>query len=52
LQPLIAFVLAPLILGETVRLAAIVSSVLILIGVMIVTRRNRRRKEIEGTSQI
>ncbi len=41
LQPLIAFVLAPLILGEVVGLGAILSSLLILAGVLIVTRRRR-----------
>lgn len=43
LQPLIAFVLAPIVLGETVRLRAIISSLLILTGVLIVTRRERSR---------
>ena len=41
LQPLIAFGLAPLILGETWNSRTIVSSLLIFLGVAIVTRRSR-----------
>jgi drug/metabolite transporter (DMT)-like permease len=41
LQPLIAFGLAPLILGETWNSRTIVSSLLIFAGVAIVTRRSR-----------
>jgi drug/metabolite transporter (DMT)-like permease len=43
LQPLIAFVLAPIVLGETLRLRAIISSLLILTGVIVVTRRKRSK---------
>jgi len=39
LQPLIAFALAPIMLGESLGLRAIVSSLLIFAGVLIVTRR-------------
>ena len=39
LQPLFAFVLAPIILGESLSLRAIASSVAIFVGVLIVTRR-------------
>lgn len=41
LQPLIAFFLAPVILGEKVGLGAILSSLLILAGVLVVTRRRK-----------
>ena len=41
LQPLIAFLLAPIILGERIGPRAIVSSLLIFAGVMVVTRRSR-----------
>jgi drug/metabolite transporter (DMT)-like permease len=41
LQPLIAFGLAPVLLGETWNSRTIVSSLLIFIGVAIVTRRSR-----------
>lgn len=41
LQPLIAFGLAPTILGETWNSRTIVSSLLIFVGVAIVTRRSR-----------
>ena len=47
LQPLIAFVLAPLVLGEALGIRAIVSTLLIFAGVFLVTRR-RRSKAIEG----
>ena len=43
LQPLIAFVLAPIILGETIGPRAIVSSLLIFAGVLVVTRRRIKR---------
>jgi drug/metabolite transporter (DMT)-like permease len=42
LQPLIAFVLAPIILGESIGWRAIVSSLLIFGGVLVVTRGRRR----------
>ena len=41
LQPLIAFGLAPLLLGETWNSRTVVSSLLIFLGVAIVTRRSR-----------
>ena len=41
LQPLIAFVLAPLLLGETVSPRVVGAAVLVLAGVAIVTRRGR-----------
>ncbi len=43
LQPLFAFVLAPLVLGEAVGARAIVSSLLIFAGVLVVTRRRTKR---------
>jgi drug/metabolite transporter (DMT)-like permease len=43
LQPLIAFVLAPLVLGEKLSWRAAVASVLIFAGVLVVTRRGRSR---------
>jgi drug/metabolite transporter (DMT)-like permease len=39
LQPLFAFTLAPLVLGEALGARAIVSSILIFVGVLLVTRR-------------
>ncbi len=43
LQPLIAFALAPLLLGERLNWRTIVASVLIFSGVLVVTRRGRSR---------
>lgn len=43
LQPLIAFVVAPIVLGETVGVHALISSLLIFAGVFIVTRSRRRQ---------
>lgn len=43
LQPLIAFVLAPLVLGEKLSWRAALASVLIFSGVLVVTRRGRSR---------
>src|SRR5437870_6565098 len=42
LQPLIAFVVAPLILGETLSRHAIAASMIVFAGVMVVTRRTGR----------
>lgn len=42
LQPLIAFVVAPIVLGETLGARALISSLLIFVGVFIVTRSRRR----------
>ncbi len=39
LQPLIAFVVAPLILGESLSFHAVIASLLIFAGVLVVTRR-------------
>jgi len=39
LQPLIAFVVAPIILGESLSVHAVVASLLIFAGVLVVTRR-------------
>jgi len=41
LQPLIAFVVAPIVLGETLGARALISSLLIFVGVFIVTRSRR-----------
>ncbi len=46
LQPLIAFVVAPIVLGETLGARALISSLLIFVGVFIVTR-SRRRPDID-----
>jgi drug/metabolite transporter (DMT)-like permease len=48
LQPLFAFVLAPLVLGESLSWRAVIASVLIFFGVLVVTRR--RQKPIEAGS--
>jgi drug/metabolite transporter (DMT)-like permease len=42
LQPLIAFLLAPLILGEPLSSRAIIASLLIFCGVLVVTRRKQK----------
>src|SRR5258708_17478941 len=39
LQPLIAFAVAPIILGESLSLHAVIASLLIFAGVLVVTRR-------------
>ncbi|HYT49729.1 MAG TPA: DMT family transporter [Pyrinomonadaceae bacterium] len=43
LQPLFAFVLAPLVLGESLGARAILSSLMIFAGVIVVTRRRRAK---------
>jgi drug/metabolite transporter (DMT)-like permease len=43
LQPLIAFVLAPMVLGEELSWRAAIASLLIFAGVLVVTRRGRSR---------
>jgi drug/metabolite transporter (DMT)-like permease len=48
LQPLFAFTLAPLILGESLGARAIISSLLIFAGVIVVTRR-RRAKDFDDS---
>jgi len=48
LQPLFAFVLAPLVLGESLGARAILSSLMIFAGVIVVTRR-RRAKVIDDS---
>lgn len=42
LQPLIAFALAPLILGEALSSRTVIASLLIFVGVVVVTRRRQR----------
>jgi drug/metabolite transporter (DMT)-like permease len=42
LQPLIAFAVAPIILGEVLSYHTVIASLLILAGVLVVTRRRRR----------
>ena len=51
LQPIFAFGLAPLILGETLGARAIISSIMIFAGVIIVTRR-RRAKVIDESQAL
>jgi drug/metabolite transporter (DMT)-like permease len=46
LQPLIAFLVAPIVLGETLGAHALISSLLIFVGVFIVTR-SRRRPDVD-----
>ena len=46
LQPLIAFVVAPIVLGETLGARALISSLLIFVGVFIVTPARLRRPEL------
>jgi drug/metabolite transporter (DMT)-like permease len=48
LQPLIAFVVAPIVLGETLGAHALISSLLIFAGVFIVTRSRRRQDTDEA----
>lgn len=48
LQPLIAFVLAPLVLGEALGMRAIISTLLIFAGVFVVTRRRRLSAPVES----
>jgi drug/metabolite transporter (DMT)-like permease len=50
LQPLIAFILAPLLLGEKVSPRVLIAAVLVFVGVAIVTRRSRSRA-IEEVSE-
>ena len=47
-QPLIAFVVAPIVLGETLGVRALISSGLIFAGVFIVTRSRRRQDAAEA----
>ena len=47
LQPLIAFALAPMILGEAWSTRTLFASVLIFSGVLVVTRRGRSRTIVE-----
>jgi drug/metabolite transporter (DMT)-like permease len=44
LQPLIAFVVAPIILGESLSVHAVVASLLIFAGVLVVTRRRSAKQ--------
>ena len=50
LQPLIAFVLAPIVLGERVNSRVIIASLLVFAGVAVVTSRGRS-KAIEEVSE-
>jgi len=50
LQPLIAFILAPLLLGEKVSPRVVIAALLVFVGVAIVTRRGRSRA-IEEVSE-
>jgi drug/metabolite transporter (DMT)-like permease len=45
LQPLFAFVLAPLILRESLSWRAVIASLLIFAGVVVVTRRRQKPPE-------
>ena len=42
LQPLFAFAVAPIILGESLNLHTVIASLLIFMGVLVVTRRRTR----------
>ncbi len=44
LQPLIAFVVAPIILGESLSFHAVIASLLIFAGVLVVTRRRSKKR--------
>ena len=44
LQPLIAFVVAPIILGESLSVRAVIASLLIFAGVLVVTRRRSAKQ--------
>jgi drug/metabolite transporter (DMT)-like permease len=50
LQPLIAFAVAPIILGEVLSYHTVIASLLILAGVLVVTRR-RLRQPAEEVSE-
>ncbi len=52
LQPLFAFVLAPIILGEALSPRAIFSSLLIFAGVLVVTRRRKAQTESFSRDQM
>jgi drug/metabolite transporter (DMT)-like permease len=52
LQPLFAFVLAPLVLGEMLSPRAIFSSLLIFAGVLVVTQKRKLPAEIASTDQV
>lgn len=55
LQPLIAFGVAPLVLGEALTWRAVIASILIFAGVLMVTRRSRqkthRRRQAAGSEE-
>jgi drug/metabolite transporter (DMT)-like permease len=51
-QPLIAFGVAPLVLGEALTWRAVIASVLIFGGVLLVTRRTRNRADEQGRQLI
>jgi len=48
LQPLIAFVVAPIVLGEALGARALISTLLIFAGVFLVTRRSRAKADQES----
>jgi len=48
LQPLIAFALAPIILGESLSFRTLIASLLIFAGVLAVTRRRQNAREESG----
>jgi drug/metabolite transporter (DMT)-like permease len=53
LQPLIAFALAPIILGESLNLHTVLASLLIFAGVLVVTRRRwRAGKPVDNLSAV
>lgn len=51
LQPLIAFALAPIVLGESIGWRTILSSLLIFAGVMVVTRRRSKLRAEPGIAE-
>jgi drug/metabolite transporter (DMT)-like permease len=51
LQPLIAFVVAPIILGESLSLHTVIASLLIFAGVLVVTRRRSIERGQAGRSK-
>jgi drug/metabolite transporter (DMT)-like permease len=52
LQPLIAFVVAPIILGESLSSRAMIASLLIFAGVLVVTRRRRNPETMRRSTNI
>lgn len=52
LQPLIAFVVAPIILGESLSSRAVIASLLIFAGVLVVTQRRRNPDTIRRSTKV